>query len=165
MRIRHLKNKFPLPVLHPEHREGTGNNLLAGTAMQRLLINIVGEVHVGMRLIREEPLPAFLFQDDNQVISIVKHERGKYAETLGALGGKPNLCRDVLKKVLLYCLKGHCGYLRKKCIYGSGWTRMPAPSLGAVGNRAYRVCLRQSYGSSKLDERRELLIRIRELHE
>ena len=62
--VRHVRDELAIPILDLKYRQRVGNDRLARAPVQVLLIDVIGEVHVGMRFIGQYPLLAHSLQDD-----------------------------------------------------------------------------------------------------
>ena len=69
--------------------------------VQVLLVDAIGQVHVGVRLVGEHPPFSLLLQDDSQVIAIVEQEWSEHPETVDAFSGQSDLLRHLLAKIPL----------------------------------------------------------------
>ena len=59
--------------------------------MQILLLDVIGQVHVGVGLVGEHPPRSVLLEDNCQMVAIVEQERGEHAETVDAFARQPDL--------------------------------------------------------------------------
>ena len=91
MFLRHLEHQFCTLIFDAERGKGIGGDRLPGPPVQILLIDAMVQVHEGVRLVGEHPPCSLLFQDDGQVIAIVKPEWGEHTESVDTFSRQPDL--------------------------------------------------------------------------
>jgi hypothetical protein len=88
-----------------ESRERMRDDFLPGTTPQVFLIQIIGQVHVCVSFVSEVPSAILMFQNNGQVVAILKKERSRDAKSPVALWHEANVRTHLLVKVSLNHLR------------------------------------------------------------
>ena len=107
LRLIHLAYKFPLAILDLKLQQRMGNQGFARSALPRIVVRVIGEMHVGMRFIRKYPLRANPLQDNDQFIAVAETKGRKDGVAIVTARQKLYLSRHFLLECLLYGLEGH----------------------------------------------------------